>query len=278
MLTKTQRLKRLLLIIFFIFLGIFLYTIVFSSYKKAHAFFPMQKGYFQGNQGEGWFWYKHKPKKAKNAKKTIQKLNLPVIKKMNVKQLKALLKKELDIAVSNPTQGNVKRWLEVKNIVVERSAKFASMNKYVMTKYPYLAYINKNIGGSSSYKSDINFEIRHMKRNKLFAKIRKNMGLVLFYNPSSAKSIQEERQLFLVSHDYGFYFQNVNIVNHPTEVSKFDIKRSPTIVMFYRHKNGKMQHFILLIGLRTQQAIKKQIAWDYYALVKGHKSLSKYEY
>ena len=274
-----KKLKGISSVIFIIIicLGIFLYTIVFSSYRKAHAFFPMQNGYFQGNKGKGWFWYKHKPKKLNKAKQP-QKLDLPVIKKMDVKQLKALLKKELNAAVSNPTEGNVKRWLEVKNIVVERSAKFASMNKYVMTKYPYLAYINNNIGGSSSFKSDINYETKHVNRNKLFSKIKKNMGLVLFYNPNSASSVQEERQLFLVCHDYGFYFRNVNMANHPNEVSRFNIKRSPTIVMFYRHKNGKMQHFILLIGLRTQEAIKKQIAWDYYALVKGHKSLSKYKY
>lgn len=240
------------------------------------AFFPMKNGYFQGNQGNGWFWYRVKSKKQKNKSKH---LDLPAIKKMNVKQLKSLLKKELNIAVSYPSVLNVKRWLEVKNIVMARSARFAAVSKYAITKYPYLGVPAQGVGmGSSSFNSEISFDIKHMNRNKLFKKIQKKVGLVLFYNPSSAKSIQESRMLFLVCHEFGFYFQNEDMSNHPNAVRRYDIRYSPTIVMFYKHKSGKLQHFILLIGLRTQGAIKNQIAYDYYALIKKHVSLSKYNY
>ena len=198
---------------------------------------------------------------------------------MDVKHLKALLKKELNTAVSYPTLSNVKRWLEVKNIVMARSARFAAVSKYAITKYPYLGVPSLGVGmGSSSFNGEISFDIKHMDRNKLFKKIQKRVGLVLFYNPSSAKSIQESRMLFLVCHEYGFYFQNENMSSHPNAVRRYDIKYSPTIVMFYKHKNGKLQHFILLIGLRTQSAIKNQIAYDYYALIKHHVGLSKYNY
>ena len=105
--------KKFPLIIFLVFLA---FLTLFAG--KVYAFFSMQNGYFQGNQGKGWFWYKHKPRKAKSLKKNLQKLDLPAIKKMDVKQLKVLLKKELNTAVSNPTECNVKRWLEVKNIAV----------------------------------------------------------------------------------------------------------------------------------------------------------------
>ena len=242
----------------------------------ANAFFPMNNGYFQGNKGNGWFWYQVKPKKQKNKPKH---LDLSAIKKMDVKHLKALLKKELNIAVSYPTVSNVKRWLEVKNIVMARSARFAAVSKYAITKYPYLGVPAQGIGmGSSSFNSEISYDIKHMNRNKLFKKIQKRVGFVLFYNPSSAKSIQETRMLFLVCHEYGFYFQNENMSNHPNAVRRYDVKYSPTIIMFYKHKNGKLQHFILLIGLRTQAAIKEQIAYDYYALIKHHVGLSKYNY
>ena len=236
----------------------------------------MKNGYFQGNTGKGWFWYQVKPKKQKNKYKS---LNLAAIKKMNVKQLKSLLKKELNIAVSYPSVSNVRRWLEVKNIVMARAARFAAVSKYTITKYPYLGVPAQGVGmGSSSFNSEISFDIKHMNRNKLFKKIQKKTGFVLFYNPSSAKSIQASRMLFLVCHEYGFYFQNEDMSNHPNAVKRYDIKYSPTIVMFYKHKNGKLQHFILLIGLRTQGAIKEQIAYDYYALIKKHVSLSKYNY
>lgn len=258
---------------------IFIILIIFTilvSYSPAYAFFAMNKGYYNSAKGEGWFWYVVKPINKKTKKKSAKpaSVNWEKINNFSATALKKQLHTYLLKAISSPNERNVYNWLMIKDIVARKASKFTIMNKVVMAKYPYLEYYTGDIGGSSSYKSIINFDVQHNNKILLFKKIRKNIGFVLFYSPDVPQSLQEEIQLKIVSRKYGFYAKNVNTLNHPNQAKRFGVSELPGIVMFYRHKDGKIEHHVLTMGLRTQAGIERRIVYIYYALIK-HKISGK---
>ena len=261
--------KAIFLIFFVILYNAFIYD-------AAYAFFPMGRAYSSSSQGKGWFWYKINPKKQKAAKKHIlKKIKNSMLKQLSAKKLRKLQEHLKDIAVVKPTVRNVYNWLVVKDYIVNQASKFADVNRYVMTKYPYLHYFNTSIGGSSSYKTDINYEIRHNRKAITIHKLRHRIALILFYSPSNQLSLQEEIQLKTVADRYGLTRMNVNVNKHPALVKKWQIVRTPTIVLLYRRKNNKVSHYIMLEGLRTQQRISDRILYIYYALIKHNKLYDK---
>ena len=254
--------KTINILFFCIFL--FLFTPV-----NAYSFFSMGKGYFNGNKGKGWFWYQQKPKKNKNKiKKTLKLPTTKTLMAMPALQFKKLLKKFKYKSISYPTEQNVYNYIKIQSIAGDRARQYAYMWRYVMTKYPSLNYMNTHVGGSSQYRNIISYQINHNKKIEIYKKLRKRMGLVLFYNPSDPYSLQELLQLKIVANEYGFFYTKVNAENHPNEVKRMGIIKLPEIVMIYKHSDGKLSHYPVTIGLRTQVKIKQNILYDYEAFVK----------
>lgn len=247
---------------FFIFLSIFLPI-------NAYSFFSMGNGYFQGNKGKGWFWYQVEPKKNNIKKKKA----LPVPSKnalmtMPTEQFKKLLKAWKYRSISNPTEQNVYNYIKIQAVAGDRARRYAYMWRYVMTEHPSLNYMNTHVGGSSQYRNIISLQINHNKKVAIIKKLRKQMGLVLFYNPSDPYSLQEQVQLKIAANEDGFYYKDVNALNHASEAKRMGVIKLPEIIMIYRHKNGKLNHYPVTIGLRTQEKIKHNILYDYEVFVK----------
>jgi len=251
-----------------------LYILIFASFllyfpTKAYSYFPMGNGYFQGNKGQGWFWYQSNPKK--NKKKAKKQLKLPpkkTLMTMPALQFKKLLRQFKLQSISDPTEQNVYNYIKIQAVAGDRARNYAYMWRYVMEKHPSLNYMNTHVGGSSQYRNIISMQINHNKRVEIFKKLRKQMGLVLFYSPSNPYSLQELLQLKIVANEDGFYYTKVNADNHPNEVKRMGIIKLPEIIMIYRHKDGKLSHYPVTIGLRTQVKIKQNILYDYEAFVK----------
>ena len=249
----------------------YIYTLVFLLFApaKAYSFFSMGNGYFNGNKGRGWFWYQKQPKKSSHKKKKVLKLpSMKTLTTMPVRQFKKLLKEMKYKSISNPTEQNVYNYIKIQSVAGDRARQYAYMWRYVMTEHPSLNYMNTHIGGSSQYRNIISYQINHNKKIEIYKKLRKRMGLVLFYNPSDSYSLQELLQLKIVANEYGFFYTKVNAENHPNEVKRMGIIKLPEIVMIYKHKNGKLSHYPVAIGLRTQVKIKQNILYDYEAFVK----------
>ena len=194
---------------------------------------------------------------------------------MPVKQFKKLLKEWKYRSISDPTEQNVYNYIKIQAAAGTRARRYAYMWRYVMTKHPSLNYMNTHVGGSSQYRNIISLQINHNKKVAIIKKLRKRMGLVLFYNPGDPYSLQEALQLKVVANEDGFYYTKVNAENHPNETKRMGIIKLPEIVMVYRHKNGKLSHYPVTIGLRTQSKIKKNILYDYEAFVKHNISYGK---
>ncbi|MHB1696648.1 MAG: conjugal transfer protein TraF [bacterium] len=229
----------------------------------------MGNGYYSSSKGQGWFWYQTPPKKSK--KKIKKQLKLPskkTLMTMPALQFKKVLKQFKLKAISEPTEQNVYNYIKVQAVAGDRARQFAYMWRYVMTEHPSLNYMNTHVGGSSQYRNIISLQINHNKRVAIYKKLRKQMGLVLFYSPSNPYSLQELLQLKIVANEDGFYYAKINANNHPNEVKKMGIIKLPEIIMIYKHKNGKLSHYPVAIGLRTQVKIKHNILYDYEAFIK----------
>lgn len=249
------------------------YFLIFFSLSllpvSADAFFPMGNSYFQNNKGKGWFWYQQHPKK--NIKKKKKKLPMPsknILMTMPVVKFKKLLKEWKYRSISNPTEQNVYNYIKIQSVAGTRARRYAYMWRYVMAAHPSLNYMNTHVGGSSQYRNIISLQINHNKKVAIIKKLRKQMGLVLFYNPADPYSEQEALQLKIVANEDGFYYKDLNVLNHESQAKRMGVIKLPEIIMIYRHSNGKLNHYPVTIGLRTQEKIKQNILYDYEAFVK----------
>jgi hypothetical protein len=250
------------------FICIFVVFLILSVSSKSYAFFAMGNGYFSGNKGHGWFWYQTHPKKNKKKKKIFKMPSKKTLMTMPTLKFKKMLRQIRYIAISKPTSKNVYNYIVAQSVAGTRARHFAYMWKYVMAKHPSLNYMDTHVGGSSQYRNIIESQINHNKRLEIYNKLRRRMGLVLFYKPSNPYSIQEAIQLKIVANEEGFFYKKVNALNHPNMIKRMGIIKIPETIMLYKHSDSKISHYPVAIGLRTQVKIKANILYDYEAFVK----------
>ena len=245
-------------------------AIVLFSAGYASAYFSMGRTYSSGNKGKGWFWYQVPPKKRAVKKNVLpKKPDLKVIAALPVKEYKKILKQYKYAMINKPTERNVQNYIEVQEVAEKKAVAVSYMWKYVMESHPSLNYTNQ-IGGTSKYNTLISSMITHNKEVALAHSLRNKMGLILFYDPSDPETPQEVLQLSLVARRWGFYYRKASVTNHPNTAKRMGVIKTPEIIMVYKKKNGKIVHYPISIGLRTQQYIKDKIFYDYYAFIKGY--------
>ena len=248
----------------------FSFSFVFLGVYSASAYFPMGKPYSSGNKGRGWFWYQIQPKKRTVKKNVLpKKPDLKAIAALPVKAYKKLLKEYKYAMINNPTERNVQNYIEVQEIAEKKAVAVSYMWKYVMESHPSLNYTNQ-IGGTSKYNGLISSMITHNKEVILAKSLRNKMGLILFYDPSDPETPQEVLQLSMVARRWGFYYRKASVTNHPNTAKRMGVIKTPEIIMVYRKKDGKIVHYPVAVGLRTQQYIKDKIFYVYYAFIKGY--------
>lgn len=135
-------------------------------------------------KAEGWAWYEDK--KIVEPEEKGEALATPKTAKEHLKKIKEELEEKLAISVINPTQENVKAYMELQQKWINQSAHFSQAWTQVLLGNPNLDSTIEN--PVSQYGIQIKKRMEQEKRKKLIESIAKKTGLFFFYeggNPMS---------------------------------------------------------------------------------------------
>jgi len=142
---------------------------------------------------EGWFWYKDE---------TIQESNISKqqLEKMGAKELEQTLDKLKDIAVSDPSEENLKNYILVQNVAVKRSEKFATVWQKVLLEHSELdiaAPLSK-----SGFENNARVARKSAEMREFWQREVENIAFVVFYDPKEeAANSSMQRVYYLLSSD-----------------------------------------------------------------------------
>jgi conjugal transfer pilus assembly protein TraF len=172
---------------------------------------------FQCNGESKWLWYcdevpEKKPKPAPIVPQKVlpqaEKLKEVIISKPRAPEIEAYdkLKKDMDdaikIATMNPTEANVKRWVELNNEVNDRSSNFTDVGKRVIWQNPSLDY-SQRFPTSDIAKTAQRDQLR-MKKQQIFSQLAADgWGLFFFFSSDCPYCHKQAPVLQFVKQDTG---------------------------------------------------------------------------
>ncbi len=170
---------------------------------------------FQCDGESKWLWYcdeapqkPEKPKPEPVKPVPVEKPKEIVISKPKVPEIEAYeqlqknLQDALKIATMNPTEANVKRWVELNNEVGDRSSNFADVGKRVIWQNPILDY-SQRFPTSEIAKTAQRDQLR-MKKQQIFSQLAADgWGLFFFFSSDCPYCHKQAPVLQFVKQDTG---------------------------------------------------------------------------
>lgn len=156
---------------------ILILIVFFNMENTANA---NQQTFYDGHE-EGWHWYQDPREKSSDETKedilTSPKRQALEIQKMDDKR--RLLKSTLDLAINEPTEENVARYMVLENQVSQQSSVFSKMRKQVLLKYPDLDFTLTHPVNAAAIQ--VKEESDHATRIQTIRAFAKHAGLFFFY-------------------------------------------------------------------------------------------------
>jgi conjugal transfer pilus assembly protein TraF len=144
---------------------------------NALLFTRSTQAYFYESHAEGWHWYNNI---IEDANKESKMNTTDPIEQMKV--LKNTVERALDMAILDPTEVNVKNYIELQNRVSNQASIFANIWQKVLYKNPQLNYAL--IHPTNTIARQIDLDLQHKKEDVAIAKLAQESGLFFFYSSS----------------------------------------------------------------------------------------------
>lgn len=166
------------------------------------------RSYF-GDRERGWFWYEappQVPKKENNIKSRPATTADPQAK------LKAFQKKLEDaraLAVMEPTEKNIKRYIEIQTVAMEQSSVFADQWRRVIWANPQLDNTVKN--PVSAVGNWVNKDIRRDAQADAVRALGRTEGLFFFYKSSCPYCVSQAPILARFALTYGLRVMAISL-------------------------------------------------------------------
>ncbi len=185
---------------------------------------------FFSNSQEGYFWYKDpkEKKKAKPFKVTPPKVVVTVEPKKEPKKenkgpnvgsfqwIHDNLKSYRKLALDNPTVENMKAYMYMQRLALDRSEQFANAGRLAVEGDPLLDAITRSpIGGSASVKRQAHLSA---EKNNLAQKIYQKVGIFYVFKDRCAMCDEQAGVLEAVRDNFGAEVKAVSL-DEPTEGS-----------------------------------------------------------
>lgn len=240
------------LLSFFVLLVFLIFSlgVVFSGFS-----------WYDSSTKEGYWWYKDQKKKieidtpAKKKKKEepkeVAKPKMPTenatkdvlsrplesytfeeLVNMPVKDFQKLFEYYRDLAVSNPTEENIFKFLNLVDVMRKKSLKFASMWSYVVTKYPEFntwkdyPYV---VPGIKARNVEISKEIDFTLEAE-----RGNLGIIFFSKKTCPYCEVQRSILEYLKENRGVIYMEVDIDENYTAAVRFGVDIVPTLLLVDR--------------------------------------------
>lgn len=196
---------------------------------------------FFDDRERGWFWYEKQKideeEKIKIDNKTASAI--PIIKKPEIpwerlynmppKEFNKLIDDVRDYAISYPTVENVKDYMRMQNIALERSQKFQNV-------FSFIAQTDPTLTNEKSYPVSLNRDYLYQGRVNLvnyMADKVKNYGFIYFYS-DYCEFCQHEKPIirkFSADFNADLLMINKDDPKHTNAIMNFGIISVPSIVM-----------------------------------------------
>ncbi len=135
---------------------------------------------FYNKKAEGWHWYEDRKKLTKEQETDQQ----PPHQYQSVASLRAEAEEKLNIAISNPTNENVKSYMLIQKQILDQSNLFSQVWKRIVYTNPDLDATVKR--PSSQYGSQAFYDLENKHKKEKLDKIAREYGLFYFYKESCA--------------------------------------------------------------------------------------------
>lgn len=226
--------KKILLLLFVLSLDRTVFALGFDNANNKN---------FYDDSFRGWYAYEIIPdnKTQKNdeekeeKKYTKPKIDWGRVWTMHPDEFNNLITDFQKWAIKEPTEDNLKDYLELQNIALERSKKFMSAFMYISQKYPHLSqeasYPVNTVG------QDVLKEIKLNEQSEVLAEYRDNYALIYFYSSSCPYCVKQGPIIDYFTDKTGWNVVRVNIDENINAKLRFNIVTVPSIIIVSKQKN-----------------------------------------
>lgn len=161
-------------------------------------------------KAEGWAWYEDKEVSKIEENEEVP-LNTPKTAKEYLKEIRDELEEKLALSVINPSQENVKAYMELQQKWIAQSAYFSQAWSNVLLSNPKLDSTIEN--PVSQYGIQIKKKIEQENRKKLLSSLAKNTGMFFFYEGGSLMSQAMSQVVARFEKDYNWSILSISVDN-----------------------------------------------------------------
>ena len=184
----------------------------------------------------GWYWYKKEPSAEieQDSELEVQVIHIPdytydQLWNMYPDRFQELLKKSMKIAVQQPSEKNVLRYLIYQDIARRKSTAFAGVIQYVGQKHPELS--NADV---YPITTPGRVALADMKSGEIDQKIREvseQFALIVFSQAGCTFCEAQDSILQYFIRSYNWTVRTIDIDERPAFSARFGIEQTPTIIL-----------------------------------------------
>jgi conjugal transfer pilus assembly protein TraF len=204
------------------------------------------------NPERGFNWYPPDAPPVKKDKKVDTK-------RQSIKAMTTLeeLRKELarlkDLAIMQPTQANVRNYLEAQTYVMDKSSVFADTARRVVWATPSVDYNNRS--PTATFAQINKKDMRREAQEQTMAELSRDYGLMFFFRSDCPYCHQQAPVLRLLERNYGLPVMGVSM-DGGTLPQFPDARRDNGISMTVSNGQGiQMVPALFLVHRETRQAV-----------------------
>jgi len=230
-----------------------------------------EKNYWDRSK-EGWFWYEKalkekKPEKEKKVKLYSRPLDEKTLGSMRLDELKALAEDLKKLAIEEPDEYNVRRYLVVQKYLTDKAERFARMWRLVLLKHPEL---NPEAGSPPSEAGRAVLAEVERRKLEMTLKNLKGRAALVFFSRKGCPFCEKERSVLSLFEDrYGWLVKEVDVEQDPEVASAFGVTAVPDMWLIYRNPDDSPFYFRVRAGFATLSEVEEGIGFVYENAVKN---------
>jgi len=191
---------------------------------------------FYKDKGHGWYNYedpKPEPEKKDKDENIKPVIDWQAVQSMHPDRLNKLIEDVKDYALMFPSHENVKDYLKLQGVAIDRSREYMDSFMYVVQTNPELS--KENEIPTSKFGQDEKHRIKVEKIEQTLAENRDKYALLYFYSPDCGYCAKQQPVLEYFIKDSGWQVKPINIQQDQKAALNFNIAQTPSIVLIRRN-------------------------------------------
>lgn len=181
---------------------------------------------FYNDSDRGWYWHEDPPLEPEEPEPTPLAIPTPaesaetneVAKELpppvgSVAWVRAQLPKLRDAAIDNPTAGNVRKYLYINRMMMDKAQQFSDVADYVATLDPYL--MNRDKGPQSDGGKMLKKKITRENTDDVLRNISEQAGLLFFYSSTCPYCHKMIGIINFLKNKYDFKIKMISMDGNP---------------------------------------------------------------